>query len=694
MSVYVPPRPVKAGPVGPGAGVLMTEYLLPAMLPTAPAQKIRQAWKLGISTPWIRAAERVLASKVASITWHLEDAAGEEIDKSYPRPQAQEAVDLIARPQAAAAVGKRLSRRDLWALTCRHVGLCGNAFWYLDEQDSYGIPRSCLYIRPDRMTPIEDAAGNLLAWALDRSVVGSGMRLELNEVIQFVLDPPDEGHYGIGLVESALLKAQLATATDKHMAAVIGAGGRLSGLLSPKSGAIDDDDKYQQMVRDWRNIVEQPEAAKRLQIIRAPVDFHQTTASPQELGVVHLMTQMRDDLLALWGVPLSQVGGTTPAGLNGGDQKKFDEAAIWQGPVHDRLSILAEGVQSQVLDPFAGLLDFVPRLVLEEPSFDDDSPRYDLLAKSLNSPLRNRERRDLIGLPPFGDPAIDEAVWMPITLQQVYAAPPPEPPAGPPSIGFGIERDVIRPDAASLAAGETSAGDAVVAKADGLLGSMRALRDRLSTRWTPQLKGAVGTVLAAQRADITARVRGAYDHIKAQPRDATVWFAPRWDEAMRAALAPGVFGMAQAISLHVGEVLPPVALPVKADAVSASERVLRRGVTRVGGINRTTRDRVASLIAANIDEGGTLDELIRAIEDDAAFDDYRAELIARTELMDAYNAAALASYGDAGLNQVQALDGDDDDVCASRNGQVFDIADAASIEDHPNGTLDWMPWIP
>jgi hypothetical protein len=32
-------------------------------------------------------------------------------------------------------------------------------------------------------------------------------------------------------------------------------------------------------------------------------------------------------------------------------------------------------------------------------------------------------------------------------------------------------------------------------------------------------------------------------------------------------------------------------------------------------------------------------------------------------------------------------------VCASRNGQEYDLADAFAIEDHPNGTLDWAPVV-
>ena len=83
MSVTLPPRTMaphaaagtagppsgaaKAGPLGPGAGVLMTEYLLPTMLPTDPARRMRSAWKVGEGVAYVFAAERVISGKVAGM---------------------------------------------------------------------------------------------------------------------------------------------------------------------------------------------------------------------------------------------------------------------------------------------------------------------------------------------------------------------------------------------------------------------------------------------------------------------------------------------------------------------------------------------------------------------------------------------------------------------------------------------------
>jgi len=95
MSVYVPariPPAMKAGPLGPGAGVLMTEFPLSSILGRrSPQEKMRRAWELGISVPWIRAAERAISGACSTVEWHLEDGDDTEIDDEYTGTYAQEA---------------------------------------------------------------------------------------------------------------------------------------------------------------------------------------------------------------------------------------------------------------------------------------------------------------------------------------------------------------------------------------------------------------------------------------------------------------------------------------------------------------------------------------------------------------------------------------------------------------------------
>jgi len=702
MSIAIPPRlaPVKAGPIGPGSGVLLTEFPLERYAKPSAQKKMQKAWSLSFEVPWIAAAEDAITERFSSVEWSLEDENDETIDDAYPNRDAQMARQLIEKPAAALPVGAKFYRSDLWALTARAMGICGSAFIYLDQPEALaGTPAAMVPIAPWRMYPDDDPQGNLIGWHIDKTDVSPGIEVRLDQILHYKLRPNFAGHFGVGLVESALRKAMITTGLDDHIGLVLSGGGRLSGILSPKQGVVGSDEVLQ-MERDWRTIVEQSDAAKRLQLVRAPIQFDRTTLTPDELKVRDLMVGSRDDLLALWGVPLSIIGGTTPAGLNSGDTRKYDEAAIWQGPIHHRLNVFREITQYQLLDRWRDL-GVTIELEIDEPEFDDDSPRYDLLGKSLNTPLTNAQRLALIGIEPTGDPTIDNAILLPATIVTYAMAPDKNAEAGTTAtvLGRAPQAQLGAGDPALLAAGETKA--ALHPRVQPLHQALVRIRNHMDAKVTPRLKSSVSQVLTDQRHDIAARVREHAAHVAKNPRDTSTWFDKGWDAKLRKALTPHLTVMAEAVVAQVNDVLPPKAQ--KAAPVGAVERTLNRGAARVQGINETTRAKIQEAIIRGLEDG--LDVLavadlieqsgtVGGLDMGSLFDEYRAEMIARTELGTVYNESAVASYRDAGLDQVEVIDGDDDEPCAEANGSIWsaDEAEANSLE-HPNCTRDFVPYF-
>lgn len=689
----------KASTGGSGPGVLAYFNDVPLWSASRNPQRLmRQAQSLYHSHPWVHAAEHIVSSRAAGVPWHLEDENGDTVDDKHPNAQAKGIRDLLEKPQAVFGPGKRqTTRRELWQVTFRHMGLCGPSFWYKDQRDQYGTPNSLLYINPARMTPKYDRAGNLLGWKLDATdVEGSdGVPIDIEEVLPFNLDPADVGVLGIGIVESMGLKAQLSELGDRHLANVFGSGGRLTGMVSPKVGSNINDGDWQAVVRDWRNIAEDPQAGKRLQILKQPIDYTRTTGTLQELAVEAVTKMSREDIFAGWLVPLSQVGISVTTGLNSGATKGFDEAVLWQGAIHNRLTPFKETIQYGLLDPLkeAGLN---LTLVIDEPEFDDMTPLFDRAEKAVGLPLTRNERRSIVNLDPLPDYEFDKvtplgtAIDLPANLVTVGAGPGedgtlkpvPEPPTPPPALAV--------PPGTATPAGPSPAPvpvSAVPAKAR--LEPLAGLRRSLDQRWTPAMRKAIGTALAAQKSDVAKRVRDKGAHLSKKPSDTTVWWnATRENDRLSRAIAPHATGIATQVVERTRSALRPG----KADFESTvAERVRKSTGERIVGINETTRDAVAQLIAQGFDDGLSPAEVADLIESGTPFDEARAELIARTESALAYNEAALGSYGEFGVTQVEAIDGDEDPQCADRNGQIFDIAEAQSITDHPNGTLDWAP---
>lgn len=219
------------------------------------------------------------------------------------------------------------------------------------------------------------------------------------------------------------------------------------------------------------------------------------------------------------------------------------------------------------------------------------------------------------------------------------------------------------------------------------------VRARVEKKYTPQIRRAIAEALSAQRAELAEKVRERATHIAAKPNDVTVWWnEEREYQRLQGALEP-------VLTLAAAEVTRSQSAtffrPAKADSIldRVLDYVRTKAATRIKGINETTRDTLRSLISTGIQEGQSPAQLGDVIEAAAAFNESRSELIARTETMLAYNDASIGTYRNFGVEQVQALDGDDDAQCAARNGAIYSISEASGITDHPNGTLDWVPVV-
>jgi hypothetical protein len=240
----------------------------------------------------------------------------------------------------------------------------------------------------------------------------------------------------------------------------------------------------------------------------------------------------------------------------------------------------------------------------------------------------------------------------------------------------------------------------------GLHSALTRLRQSVDERVTPKVKQSVAAVLDEQRREIIFRAKAAAAHLMEHPRDTSVyWDEAKWDRKMLAAMKPHLYGMAEQVDAHIKQALGVTA---KAGPIAAVNHALTRGATRITRLNARTRDAVVSTVRETVASGirdglspaEVGDALEAALEDvtldngTAAFDEYRAELIARTEMMASYNDATLGSYQDADITMVEAIDGDEDEECidrVARNPYTLEEADAE--EDHPNGTLDWLPVI-
>lgn len=667
-----------------------------SILARSPLAIMREAQALYWSNTWIGTAEDAVTEKVVGLPWHLEDDDAETVDDEMRDPRLRAIRDLLEKPQAALPEDQRQVGVETWtdlvSLTCRHMGLCGVGYWYPDQPDANGIPTALLYINPARLFPVYVGEGKLVGYVLDPKDDNGrgGTPIARNEVIPFFLKPPDWGALPKGLVERLAAKARITAIADIHTQQLLESGGRLAGLVSPKTGTIEPED-FLSLQRDLMNAAEAPDAAKRLTIVRGPVDYTGTAGAPSDLMLLDIAKMNRDDILAGWNVPPSQAGvAGSASGLNSGETRKYEYQSLMQGPVHARVHRIRQTVQLRLLDRW-NALGLNPQLVIEEPEFDDKAAPYEIATKAASLPTTANERRALIALDPLPDYGPDgEPLGLAILLPTMTStwgqgpeegasegnpfpgAPKPEP------------EPVITVSPPPQLPATVPPKPELVAKAAGLeLGSV------LDKRIVPALEKAVAAVLRAQRSAIAAKVRARGASLAKKPE--SVWDERGEDARMTKAIRPHIAGIAQTVTARASEVLGSRAKAEDPFTERVATFLVENAGKRIRGINETTRETIAKLIGEGFDEGLSPAEVADRIEVAATFDEYRAELIARTESARAYQEAAIESFREYGVTEVEAIDGDEDEECAARNGKVYPLDEALAITDHPNGTLDWAP---
>jgi hypothetical protein len=107
---------------------------------------------------------------------------------------------------------------------------------------------------------------------------------------------------------------------------------------------------------------------------------------------------------------------------------------------------------------------------------------------------------------------------------------------------------------------------------------------------------------------------------------------------------------------------------------------------RVTGIDDTTKNKIADAVEEGLRRGYSTSQIATGYDLEGykgvsgvftAADEYRAEMIARTEGRDAFEKGSLASYAMAEVPAVEAMDGDEfDEFCKLRNGVVYPLSPA------------------
>ena len=654
-----------------------------------------------------------IASEFPVAKWKLE----QKVDDIWTPVESHPVIDLLNNPTP------HHTGSELLSVTVVDWNFHGEGYWLIVGGSQ---PEELWWRSATSIIPKRDSKGYLSHY--DYRVDGRIQRLEVDEVIQIRRrQRPDNPWRGVSPLEALGNEIWNDTEAAKYSATMVhnlGMPGWIAAPKDTKHARISDDDlrATKQKLKDEY----QGDGRGDPWILSLPMDITRMAFNPEELNLKGLRDFSEQRTCGMFKLPAAvvQFGTGLEQTTENATLEQYEKQAWQTGliPIH---TTFGEQVTRQLLPKF-GLdvetsrlnFDFGGVQVLQEDLAGVDKIWLDRLNSGAVTRYEYRKKMTL----EVTD--LDKVWYMPGSLTEVPAEGFPE--------GELRKREE---KAAEMVAAMNSGGDDDDPDDDSddadsneppsrraFTPMIRALsnQDRLLRRFNMsgrRLTDEYADILTDEFNGLGRMAARAYRKIIAE-RSSVRQLSSEDEEVIRAVLEEmkiqdwknevlrqkvGEALILRTLETTVRDIESVINLPVNIpDPVR--RQTIADGGTRLLGIDVAGQSRRAvfdGLHEGNV-AGDGAEKMARRIRDNVSRGRFRspqarALVIARTETMFAQNKSTMTAYEHTEeIQRVQAKDnqlGYDDDDCSERDGQIFSIAEAKAIQDHPNGTLLWLPVV-
>lgn len=589
--------------------------------------------------------------------------------------------------------------------------LVGNAYWLKWRTNEAGQPLALYRLAPPYIKVVPGAFG---VERYTYQVPGNPKKLELDpsEVTHFKLANPHSAYLGLGVIQGGGRPLDLELALTDTQASYYERHATPSMIVQSERRVPPD--VFKKLRSQLRARYGGPRNAGELMVLEAGLKATSLSPSAVDAAFEPLQRQSRDRVLAMFRVPPRLLG---ISDQNVGSDKLADIQRVFDNKAIKPLLTKLQAKISLELTRAWGV-DFVIDYKYSMPLED----QVKLAGDFASIPgVTVREVRAWLGLDPTGDPNIDDLV---LNLpgdngkpgdtrggfpDQPLPGEPGRPPKGENTAAFGTVGGGDRPDLVpgsqarrpsekkslsdAIARLEVIEGKAVELQRQPAIGTVQAPEDLLAPSREAEVDSLAASIAAGLQDAAHVLERGLLDHIEGKAfnaatlrsriRNSDVWttFKSMVDEVLRAAAERGLSTAAVQsgrVGLRSETEIDYEALASKLVGPSAKS------------ITSTLRDQISAQVGTD-SEPGTVEKAIRDAV--STWRTSKADGIAITEAVRAYNEGTLAVAEGAGAKTVYVTDGTDtDEPCIEANGQTWSIEKArANLLEHPRCRRAFIP---
>lgn len=196
-----------------------------------------------------------------------------------------------------------MSKYQLIELTSTHIELCGEAFWYSEIGQDTQRPKSFYLLPPDRMQVAIDTTTELptVAGYIFTKYNGTRVPFDPEEITHFKMPNPWDPYRGYGTVEAALVYIQTEKFSSEYTRNYIFNNAMPAGIVSLKGsvGATEFEAVKKQWKQEYGTI---DKAGKTAFIQGADITFTQIGTSLGDSALKEIKDMSRDDIMTMFRV--------------------------------------------------------------------------------------------------------------------------------------------------------------------------------------------------------------------------------------------------------------------------------------------------------------------------------------------------------------------------------------------------------
>jgi HK97 family phage portal protein len=194
---------------------------------------------------------------------------------------------------------------ELWTLSTIFLELTGNNYWWI-VPDQLGVPREIWNLPSNWMKVIPSKTEFISGYTCLPPGEAVPIPFQVDEIIHFKYPSPFDLHYGTGPLLGAQYGVDLNNNLKIHAINYLMNNAQPSGALYTEDSLTDD--QFQRLKNQWNREYRGSSNAGKMAILEKGLKYQQIGQGLADLNFPDIARSVRDEILAIFGVPASQLG--------------------------------------------------------------------------------------------------------------------------------------------------------------------------------------------------------------------------------------------------------------------------------------------------------------------------------------------------------------------------------------------------